>query len=107
MKDFKQTTKMKAQGNHYKTGGDVDLDDLSKAMRSGKIKDNMPSVSSEDRGINIPGMGRAKSATMPDVGPSRDSGIDLPGVGKVKPAPMPNVGRLQPLKRGGTVKRNK
>jgi len=107
MKDFKQTTKMSAQGKHYSSGGEVNLDDLSKAMRSGKIKDNMPSVGPEDRAINIPGMGKAKSATMPDVGPSRESGINLPGYGKVKPAPMPNVGRLQPLKRGGTVKRNK
>ena len=106
MKDFKQTTKMKAQGNHYKTGGDVDLDELTQALKSGKLRDNMPKSGSADGTIDIPGIGKSRSAPMPRTG-STDGTVNLPGVGKVKPVPMPNVGRMQPLKRGGTVKRNK
>jgi len=103
MKDFKQTTKMRAEGRHYKAGGEVNLEEVTKAIRSGKTRDSMPSNSTGV--IDIPGVGKARPTPMPKTG-SADGMVDIPGVGKVKPVTTPATGRLQPLKRGGTVKRN-
>ncbi len=109
MKDFKQTSKMKAEGSHYKSGGKVT--NMKDGGSTGDIDWRnvtpapMPTPKG-DSGVNVPGVGKVKSAPMP--APKGDSGIDVPGFGKVKPAAAepPNAkAGVKLLKDGGKVKR--
>ena len=105
MKDFKKMPKMACGGGvgKYNTGGDV-IEEVRKAVRSGKDLDPGMMAKSKPRTMNIGGKDvEMKAIEMPNL--DRGEGIDVPGYGRVKPAPMQTRGNLQLLKKGSKVKR--
>lgn len=110
MKDFKQTTKMKAEGSHYCGGGKIKK--MAEGSLVGALRDkimgtpaqNQAALASEAKYLKAKQLQKAAGQSM---GPGEQMAMGLAGAGQSlqgAPAPAPAPG-VPTQKAGGKVKR--